>query len=158
MQTHKTFVSEMTLAENWSWACLLYSRCYQRKEQIHALKSVHALTLILFYKAAAQQNSTVQSGSSWFSCGGSKIHMRFKLHLSVLLMASPNPGVSIMESLSLIPFSSMLTVCLTMPTVWSMRSEETCTNKGWSKAKDSFFIIRTFMYTKMNDCRYYLVH
>ncbi|TNN66836.1 hypothetical protein EYF80_022905 [Liparis tanakae] len=43
-------------------------------------------------------------------------------HHSLLLTASPNPGVSTMVSLSLTPFSSMSTVCLMISTVWLMRS------------------------------------
>lgn len=50
-------------------------------------------------------------------------------HHSLLSMASPKPGVSMMLSLSLIPFSSMPTVCLTMSTVWWILSVDTSTCK-----------------------------
>lgn len=47
----------------------------------------------------------------------------FVLYHSVLLTASPNPGVSTMVSLSLTPFSSMSTVCLVISTVCVILSE-----------------------------------
>lgn len=43
-------------------------------------------------------------------------------HHSLLLTASPNPGVSTMVSFSFTPFSSMSTVCLVISTVWLIRS------------------------------------
>lgn len=43
-------------------------------------------------------------------------------HHSLLLTASPKPGVSTMVSLSFTPFSSMSTVCLMISTVWFIRS------------------------------------
>lgn len=46
------------------------------------------------------------------------------VYLSVLLTASPKPGVSTMVNLSLTPFSSILTVCLVICTVWMILSED----------------------------------
>lgn len=46
----------------------------------------------------------------------------FDLYHSVLLTASPNPGVSTMVSFSLTPFSSISTVCLVISTVCVIRS------------------------------------
>lgn len=43
-------------------------------------------------------------------------------HHSLLLTASPNPGVSTMVSFSFTPFSSMSTVCFVISTVWLIRS------------------------------------
>lgn len=43
---------------------------------------------------------------------------------SVLLTASPNPGVSTIVSFSFTPFSSMSTVCFVISTVWWIRSLE----------------------------------
>lgn len=44
------------------------------------------------------------------------------MYHSVLLTASPNPGVSTIVSFSLTPFSSMSTVCLVISTVWVILS------------------------------------
>lgn len=67
---------------------------------------------------------TFQSGTNTSRAGLTSRRSR-RPHLSALFTASPNPGVSMMVSLSLTPFSSMPTVCLTMPTVRPIRSANT---------------------------------
>ncbi len=77
------------------------------------------------------RHSVSRNLQSW-----SNLRSSWSTYLSVLLTASPKPGVSTMVSFSLTPFSSISTVCLMMSTVWLMRSKHEI--QFWGRTNVSF--------------------